>query len=166
MINLWSRKSQTGLVLLTSLALLLLLSLLATASLHLVNLNALLANHHQSAHLTQQFAQNIINELLANISHFTDQKTATDPAELEARLQTLLQATASVDQSALVTGELVSINCLAEQRLNGCSIDTGGQCASRYYWELRVRASHASSLAQSEITQGFSFDYLPGYCPQ
>lgn len=161
MINRLAGNPQTGLVLLTSLALLLLLSLLATASVHLVNLNALLANHHQSASLTQQFAQNMINELLVNVSHFTDQKTAIDPAELQAILDTI----ASADQSGPVTGKVVSINCVVEQRLNGCSIDTAGLCASRYYWELTVRASHATSLTQSEITQGFSFDYLPGYCP-
>jgi len=157
-----SRDCQTGLVLLTSLALLLLLSLLASASLRLVNLNGLLANHDQSSSLTQQFAQNMINQLLADSRLFTGQKTAIDPAVLQAMVTDKL----SDSDAGPVTGEVLSITCVAEKRRNGCSIDAGGQCASRYYWELSVRTSHATSLTQSEITQGFSFDYLSGYCPQ
>ena len=158
MINRLDRHHQSGLVLLTSLVLLLLLSLLATASARLINLNGLLANQQQSFSLTQQLAQNMINELLTDSRYFIDQKTAIDPAQL--------QALVSVDQSGPVTGEVISISCVAENRLNGCSIDAGGQCASRYYWELTVRATHESSFTQAEITQGFSFDYLSGYCPQ
>lgn len=162
MLKLQSRGYQAGLVLLTSLALLLLLSLLATASLRLINLNGLLASHHQSASLTEQFAQNMINQLLADSSHFIDQSTAIDSAKLQA----IVDDSLSNPAGGAVTGQVLSINCVAEQRLNGCSIDAGGQCAARYYWELTVRASHATSLTESEITQGFSFDYLPGYCRQ
>lgn len=146
-----------GLVLLTSLALLLLLSILASASSSLVNLNGLLANHQQSASQIQQFGQNKRHEILAAVQTMVAQNGEINLGEL--------QAIASDPEGAMV-GELLSLHCVAETRLQGCSMDAVGQCASRYYWQLSLGATDTRLQTQSKITQGFSFDYLPGYCPQ
>ena len=145
-----------GLVLLTTLALLLLLSILASASASLVNLNGLLANHQRSASLTQQFGQNKLNEILAAVEAMIAQNGEIEREEL--------QAMASNPEGAMVA-ELLSLNCVAETTLQGCSIDAVGQCASRYYWELTLGVTDRLLQTQLKITQGFNFDYLPGYCP-
>lgn len=155
--------SSRGLVLLTTLVLLLVLGILAAGATRLTNLSALLIRQHQQHSVVQQSAQNLANYLLADSNYFIEySKTMDSDGHFTGTIPNNLW---SRDTETAIESQVVAISCAAEKTSNGCSADNVGQCYATYYWELTVLAIDRLSLAEAKITQGLKFDYLPGFCP-
>lgn len=151
-------RQSAGMVLVLVLVMLLLLEVLAVAGITANNIGGQLLRNDQRRQLTNQAAENIINFLLSNPDYFIHYRQYLDNAgQFSPQLPDYLQAESILKSQ-------INMNCIAEVRADGCSLDQSLACPIYYYWQIQVKTMDQISKTTAQISQGVKFNYLPGYC--
>lgn len=153
-----SNSHHSGAVLIITMALLLMLALLATSSLSQSQIAGHLLRHYQQSKVTHRAAKNTINYLLSDSRYFIEY---ADNWDSQGRLSATMPEYLSPHKISVAVSQAT---CLLEIQRNNCAGDPE-PCLATYYWELTAEAKDSRSAASTTVIQGFRFDYLPGYCP-
>lgn len=151
-------RQSRGMVLVLVLVMLLLLEVLAAAGITANNIGGQLLRNDERRQLTNQAAENTINFLLSNPDYFIHYRQHLDKKDqFSPQLPDYLQAESILNSQ-------INMNCIAEVRADGCSLDQSFPCPVNYYWQIQVKTVDQISKITAQISQGVKFSYLPGYC--
>lgn len=156
--------NQRGAVLLTTLVMLIVIMLFGIQIASQSGINKTLVTNETQRQLTEQYAQNIANEVMSNVNHFLEPDTA-----LAALANPKLNATKVAGTETWTTQydgydvEFTTPECIRAKEVDGYSL-SATIVPWTNYWTYSVTVSDPVTGAQTTLDIGTKFNYTTGNC--
>lgn len=157
-------KQQNGAVLLTTLVMLLVILLLGVQIAVQSDVNKVLVSNEEQRQITEQYAQNIANEVLSDVDHFLTPASAltkTANPKLNASFDTTDNVWTTQYEGYDVS--FTSPDCVRSKEVDGYSFSATVAPWTNYY-VYTVTVSDPVTGASTTIDVGAKFNYTAGNC--